>query len=131
MLFGPLLSVAHNPISRAFGFLLKGVKPFGDQAFAIYATIGPHSDRDALREPGMKEVFLDDLLPTVGHGVGQQPALGDIDGDGADEVVVVGSNGPLYVLRGDGRNGLAPGYCILSITDPADPHEGLPNAVGA
>ncbi len=49
-------------------------------------------------------IFLDDLLPTVGHGVGQQAALGDIDGDGADEVVVQGSNGPLYVLRGDGSS---------------------------
>jgi hypothetical protein len=49
-------------------------------------------------------IILDDLLPTVGHGVGQQPALGDIDGDGADEIVVQGSNGPLYVLRGDGSS---------------------------
>jgi hypothetical protein len=49
-------------------------------------------------------IILDDLLPTVGHGVGQQAALGDFDGDGADEVVVQGSNGPLYVLRGDGTS---------------------------
>jgi hypothetical protein len=49
-------------------------------------------------------IILDDLLPTVGHGVGQQAALGDLDGDGADEIVVQGSNGPLYVLRGNGSS---------------------------
>ncbi len=49
-------------------------------------------------------IFLDDLLPTVGHGVSQGPALGDLDGDGIEEVAVQGSNGPVYVLRGDGTS---------------------------
>ncbi len=49
-------------------------------------------------------IFLDDLLPTVGHGVCNGAALGDLDGDGADEVAVQGSNGPLYLLRGDGTS---------------------------
>jgi hypothetical protein len=49
-------------------------------------------------------IFLDDLLPTVGHGVSQGAALGDVDGDGAEEVIVEGNNGPLYVLRGDGSS---------------------------
>ncbi len=55
-------------------------------------------------------IFADDLLPTVGHGVSQGAALGDVDGDGADEVVVQGNNGPIYVLRGDGSSlyGLSP-----------------------
>ncbi len=49
-------------------------------------------------------IFTDDLLPTVGHGVSQGAALGDLDGDGIDEVVVQGNNGPVYVLRGDGTS---------------------------
>ncbi len=49
-------------------------------------------------------IFLDDLLPTVGHGVGQGAALADLDGDGAQEIAVQGSNGPIYVLRGDGSS---------------------------
>jgi hypothetical protein len=49
-------------------------------------------------------IFTDDLLPTVGHGVSQGAALADVDGDGADEIVVQGNNGPLYVLRGDGTS---------------------------
>jgi len=49
-------------------------------------------------------IFLDDLLPTVGHGVSQGAALGDLDGDGIEEIAVQGSNGPLYVLRGDGSS---------------------------
>ena len=47
-------------------------------------------------------LFSEDLLPTVGHGVSQGAALGDVDGDGIAEVVVHGNNGPVYVLRGDG-----------------------------
>jgi hypothetical protein len=49
-------------------------------------------------------IFLDDLLPTVGHGVGQGAVLGDLDGDGVEEVAVQGNNGPIYALRGDGSS---------------------------
>ena len=49
-------------------------------------------------------IFLADLLPTVGHGVGQGAAIGDFDGDGIQEVAVQGSNGPVYLLRGDGTS---------------------------
>ncbi len=49
-------------------------------------------------------VFSEDLLPTVGHGVAQGAALGDVDGDGIDEVIVQGNNGPIYALRGDGSS---------------------------
>lgn len=49
-------------------------------------------------------IILDDLLPTVGHGVSQGAALADLDGDGAAEIAIQGNNGPLYVLRGDGSS---------------------------
>ncbi len=49
-------------------------------------------------------IILDDLLPTVGHGVSQGAALADLDGDGAEEVAVQGNNGPVYLLRGDGSS---------------------------
>jgi len=49
-------------------------------------------------------IILDDLLPTVGHGVSQGAALADLDGDGVEEIAVQGSNGPVYVLRGDGSS---------------------------
>lgn len=49
-------------------------------------------------------LFSEDLLPTVAHGVTQGAVLGDVDGDGIDEVVVQGNNGPVYVLRGDGTS---------------------------
>ncbi len=49
-------------------------------------------------------IILDDLLPTVGHGVSQGAALADLDGDGAEEIAVQGSNGPVYLLRGDGSS---------------------------
>ena len=49
-------------------------------------------------------IFQDDLLATVGHGVGQGVALADLDADGAQEIAVQGSNGPIFLLRGDGSS---------------------------
>ena len=47
-------------------------------------------------------MLLQDLLPTVGHGVNANPVLADIDDDGDDEVLINPSNGPAVVLAGDG-----------------------------
>ncbi|HLE97422.1 MAG TPA: S8 family serine peptidase, partial [Candidatus Thermoplasmatota archaeon] len=43
-----------------------------------------------------------ELLPYVGEGVTGSPALADLDGDGADEIVVFATAGPVMVYRGDG-----------------------------
>jgi hypothetical protein len=49
-------------------------------------------------------MFLADLLPTVGHGVGASAVLADIDDDGNDEVMVHGNNGPGFIVDGDGSS---------------------------
>ncbi len=50
-----------------------------------------------------------EILPVVGDGVGGQPALADLDGDGRPEIGVLGTTGPGYLLRGDGSSFLGNG----------------------
>jgi hypothetical protein len=49
-------------------------------------------------------MLIKDLLPTVGHGVNAAPVLADVDDDGDDEVFINASNGPAYLLQGDGSS---------------------------
>ncbi len=49
-------------------------------------------------------MLLKDVLPTVGHGINAASVLADVDDDGDDEVFVNASNGPAYLLQGDGKS---------------------------
>lgn len=49
------------------------------------------------------------LLPTIGDGVTASPALADVSGHGALDVVTGSAAGPLYVLRPDGTSALGTG----------------------
>jgi hypothetical protein len=50
-----------------------------------------------------------EILPVVGDGMGGQPALADLDGDGRPEIGAFGTIGPGYLLRGDGSSFLGNG----------------------
>lgn len=45
-----------------------------------------------------------EVLPYVGEGIPGSVALADLDGDGADEIVVFATVGPVMVYRGDGSS---------------------------
>lgn len=47
-------------------------------------------------------MVLTSVLPTIGDGVSLQAAAGDVDGDGANEVVATSVSGQTRVLNGDG-----------------------------
>ena len=49
-------------------------------------------------------MFLTAVLPTIGDGVATQAAIGDVDGDGAVEVVATSVSGQTMVLDADGRS---------------------------
>lgn len=49
-------------------------------------------------------MLLTDLLPTIGGGVAMQAAVGDVDGDGAPEIVASSISGQTRVLEADGTS---------------------------
>jgi len=49
-------------------------------------------------------MLLADVLPTVGHGINAAPVLADVDDNGDDEVFINATNGPGYLLQGDGTS---------------------------
>jgi hypothetical protein len=87
-------SVAVGDLQRSPFANLFGLEAINGRVYAI-----PHDGSSSPRVVGNPAgpylpgcpvkigIILDDLLPTVGHGVGQQAALGDLDGDCADERV--------------------------------------------
>jgi uncharacterized protein (TIGR03382 family) len=81
--------------------------------------------RDGSRLPGFPVAITGRGPEEVGpgkmwdHGVAAAPALGDVDGDGALEIVVAGMDQRLYVWRSDGQ--LLPGYPVgLCAPDTCD-----------
>ncbi len=71
--------------------------------FAVYADGTRHAGGPFL--PGWPIPYNStDLLPLVGSGIMMAPAVGDVDGDGRDELAAVGNaNTDILVLRGDQR----------------------------
>jgi hypothetical protein len=71
--------------------------------FAVYADGTRHAGGPFL--PGWPITYgAVDILPLVGSGIMNAPALGDVDGDGRDELAAVGNaNTDILVLRGDQR----------------------------
>jgi hypothetical protein len=72
--------------------------------FAVYADGTRHAGGPFL--PGWPIPFgATDVLPLVGSGVMNAPALGDVDGDGLDEIGALGNaNTDMLVIRGDQRS---------------------------
>lgn len=71
--------------------------------FAVYADGNNHAGGPFL--PGWPVPFGGvDILPSVGSGIMNSPAIGDVDGDGRDELGAIGNaNTDMLVLRGDQR----------------------------
>ncbi len=49
-------------------------------------------------------MLLTDVLPSIGDGVATQAAAGDVDGDGAPEIVAASASGQVMVLDADGTS---------------------------
>ena len=60
--FAPAIRAIHKPLSRTLWTTVRVIGPFSSQAFELYARISPEGDRRVFRVPGMKEMFIDDLL---------------------------------------------------------------------
>jgi hypothetical protein len=74
------------------------------RVYAIYHDGTMHPGGPFLPGWPVRDVLTADLLPVVGQGVPNAPVVADVDGDGADDVVVMGVGGLPVVYHGDGSH---------------------------
>jgi len=67
--FKPLLALTAEPAGSALTTFVRVARPIGPQALELYARFAPPADRDLLRQPQFKEMFLDDLTNSGRHGM--------------------------------------------------------------
>lgn len=92
----PLAVTAASVMSSLAG--LTGLLDTGNgRLFALNAD-GSYVANFPIKVPDLAA----ELLPYVGEGITGSPALGDLDLDGKDEIVVFATAGPVMVYRGDG-----------------------------
>lgn len=58
----PFVQVVRLPLGRAISLGTRLIAPLGPQALDLYARLSPPGDRDLLRRPEFKSMFLDDLI---------------------------------------------------------------------
>ena len=69
------------------------------------------------------------VLPLIGNGVNTQAAIGNVDDDPENEVVISSAAGPFYVLDGDGRTPYARPFGLqLTLDWMGQPFGGLANS---
>ncbi len=60
--FATLLDVLHEPLGLGLWALVRVLRPLASQAFDLFARYSPEGDREVFAAPGMKTMFIDDLL---------------------------------------------------------------------
>jgi pimeloyl-ACP methyl ester carboxylesterase len=58
----PLLVALHQPFGQALWAAVRLARPVASPAFELYLRTAPAGDRRVCRTPGMKDMFIDDLL---------------------------------------------------------------------
>ncbi len=58
----PLLGALRVPISHGLWATVRIVQPLASPLFDLYVRLSPEGDRQVFRSPGMKAMFIDDLL---------------------------------------------------------------------
>lgn len=67
--FRGLLPVVREPAGLALSAVVRLLRPVGSQGLELYARISPPGDREVLRRPDIKEMFLDDLSSNGSRGL--------------------------------------------------------------
>jgi len=60
--FNALLGTLRAPLGVGLWAFVWVVRPLASQAFELYKQLSPEGDREVFASPGMKEMFIDDLL---------------------------------------------------------------------
>lgn len=67
--FRGLLPIVREPAGLALTTLVRLARPIGSQGLDLYARLSPPGDREVLRRPDIKEMFLDDLSSNGARGL--------------------------------------------------------------
>lgn len=67
--FSPLLPLIREPVGVVLTAAVRVAKPLGPRALDLYARLSPPGDREVLRRPDIKEMFLDDLSGNGGRSM--------------------------------------------------------------
>ncbi len=67
--FRSLLPLMPGPGGFALKTLVRVARPIGSQGLDLYARLSPPGDREVLRRPDIKEMFLDDLTTGGSRGL--------------------------------------------------------------
>lgn len=69
-LLTPVASRARLPLAKALSAGIRAVTPLADAAIEAYAAVQPRGDKELLRKPEFKRMFVDDLLNATRSQVG-------------------------------------------------------------
>ncbi|HLT36582.1 MAG TPA: alpha/beta hydrolase [Enhygromyxa sp.] len=67
--FAPLVERLHGPIGAALSLAIRSAHPLASPAFDLFMKLSREGDREVFSAPGMKEMFLDDMLRASRSGV--------------------------------------------------------------
>ena len=65
----PLITAGRVVIGEVLTHAIRPVRALGSQAYDLYTNVAPPSDRPAMRRPGMKEMFMADILTACEGGL--------------------------------------------------------------
>jgi pimeloyl-ACP methyl ester carboxylesterase len=67
--FASLIALVHRPIGAALSAAIRSAHPLASPAFDLFMKLSREGDREVFSAPGMKDMFLDDMLRASQSGV--------------------------------------------------------------
>ena len=67
--FAPWIERAHEPIGAALSLTIRAAHPLASPAFDLFMRFAREGDREVFASPGMKHMFLDDMLRASRSGL--------------------------------------------------------------
>lgn len=67
--FAPAVERVHRPLGTALSLAIRAAHPLASPAFDLFMSFSREGDREVFAAPGMKEMFLDDILRGTKSGM--------------------------------------------------------------
>jgi pimeloyl-ACP methyl ester carboxylesterase len=67
--FAPIIERVHAPLGAVLSLAVRSAHPFASPAFDLFMIFSREGDREVFAAPGMKHMFLDDMLRASRSGI--------------------------------------------------------------